>query len=81
MIIITIKPLRLDIMHRISLMMVKETEGVVEALTQTNKYEKQTRLKKVFKNVIEIVRSNTHNIHPSVTPSAALQLKRRLCHH
>ena len=31
-----------DIMHGISLMMVKETEGVVEALAQTNKYEKQT---------------------------------------
>ena len=41
-------------MHEISLMMVKETEGVVEALVQTNKYEKQTQLKKVLKNVIEI---------------------------
>ena len=41
-------------MHGISLMSVKETEGVVEALAQTNKYKKQTRLKKVLKNVIEI---------------------------
>ena len=41
-------------MHGISLMSVKETEGIVEALAQTSKYEKQTRLKKVLKNVIEI---------------------------
>ena len=41
-------------MHGISLMMMKETEGVVEALARTNKYEKQTQLKKVLKNVIEI---------------------------
>ena len=27
------------------------------------------------------VRSNTHNVHSSVTPSAALQLKHRLCPH
>ena len=38
-----------DIVHGISLMTVKETEGVVEAWAQTNKYEKQTRLKKVLK--------------------------------
>ena len=25
------------------------------------------------------VRSNTRNVHPSITPSAALQLKHRLC--
>ena len=41
-------------MHGISLMSVKETEGVVEALAQTKKYEKQSKLKKVLKNVIEI---------------------------
>ena len=27
----------------------------------------------------QIVRSNTRDVHPSVTPSAALQLKHRLC--
>ena len=41
-------------MHGISLVTIKETEGVVEALAQMDKYEKETRLKKVLKNVIEI---------------------------
>ena len=41
-IIINTKLLCSDIMHGISLMMVKETEGVVEALAQSDRYEKQT---------------------------------------
>ena len=34
-----------------------------------------------FSDLHQTVRSNTRNVHPSVTPSAALQLKCRLCPH
>ena len=52
-----------DIMHGISLMTVKEIEGVVEVLAQTNKYKKQTRLKKVLKNVSEITAGGDYRFH------------------
>ena len=40
-----------------------------------------TAISKLFSANIDIVRSNTRNVHSSVTPSAAPQLKCRLCPH